>query len=429
MNNSWTGQISNTLKDLNHPDGDLMSDQAGLETVFVDGDPYGFYVDGPVDLESMQGVDSPYGSGICITAIDWIAQGISRAIPRVMDADGEEDTSESAMKLKDLLDNPMADLTWPDYSQLIVYDMGLGGYARIYAEKTGGFGSLPSQLVYFPFNTLHARYSNGELNYYAVVSGTTNRSRIYKFRGERLMPENVINFRWRAHPERLDIGITPLAYLSADIYADSEAAGFTATMLNNLSVMGLMVILNNMEDMENQVKVYNAQQEDPNKRITVKDIVTNLETNLTNKFSGAGKGKVAVLASRDGINTEYMMPDLSQFDLASLRNVPADRIAAALRIHPEVLGVHSGDRSGVFGISSMRELIRMSWHTGIIPIKDIIERSLNKGLAPYLTEGQSIKLDISHIEELREYTLDDIIKIKSGFPNMDEKELLAMLGL
>src|SRR5262245_20024169 len=169
------------------------------------------------------------------------------------------------------------------------------------------------------------------LDYYEFRSGG---------RTQRIAPRNMVHFRFGIDGRNTRLGISPLAPLLREVATDDEAALFSAAILKNMGVPGLVVSPKNE-------KV----QPSP-------DDVAELKAYMNSAFSGAKRGKAAVL----GVPTEVAQFgfDPNKLMLANLRDISEERVCAMLGLPAAVVGFGSGMQATKVG-ATMRELVKMAW--------------------------------------------------------------------
>jgi phage portal protein BeeE len=203
---------------------------------------------------------------------------------------------------------------------------------------------------------------------------------------ERIDPRDVVHFRFGLHPQDTRSGYTPLASLVREIYVDDQASNFTASILRNLGVMGVVVSpkagSNIPADKMTQTKEYVQQ-----------------------NFTGDKRGQGMVFSSPTDV--QVLSYNLQGFDVGPIRDIAEERCSAALGIPAAVVGFGTGLQQTKVG-ATMRELIQQAWNGCIMPMQAILAEKLDHSL---LAEFQNntghsglfrTQFDTSNVRALRE---------------------------
>lgn len=183
----------------------------------------------------------------------------------------------------------------------------------------------------------------------------------YAVQGEiiRLPVEDVVHFRLGFDPTNLRKGLSPLRALVREIATDDEAAGFTASMLHNLGVPGVVL------SPEASVSATDADLEE-------------VKTRFAERFGGAHRGEPLVLRGPTKVNVLSFSPE--QMQLRELRRLPEERITALYGVPAIVVGLGAGlDRSTFANFSEAREA---AYESLIIPLQRLLAAELQQQLLP-----------------------------------------------
>ena len=189
-------------------------------------------------------------------------------------------------------------------------------------------------------------------------------------------------------------GVSPLKNLLGEILTDSEAADFTHALVKNLPVPGLLI--------GPKEGMFAAKSSDQHKK---------LEESFQEHFTGNQRGKASLVTHAFEIG--YVQPDMTKIDLARLRELPEERVCAALGIQPAVLGLGAGLQTTKVG-ATMVEMTRQSWRYGIIPLISIIQDVYNKYLIARFDPGNYLEFSVSGIDDLRMPIADIISLFQAG---------------
>jgi len=195
--------------------------------------------------------------------------------------------------------------------------------------------------------------------------------------------EDVIHFRNGLDPANTRMGLSPLASLFREIFTDDEAASFSASLLRNMGVPGVII--------SPDVDEPGALNPDDAKAI---------KADFAQKFGGEKRGSPMVLPSRTRVQVLTMNPQ--QMDLKTLRRVPEERVTAVLGIPAIVAGLGAGlDRSTFANYAEAREA---AYESTIIPDQRLFAGELRSQLLDDYgdTRQLHVRFDTSHVRVLQE---------------------------
>ncbi len=177
----------------------------------------------------------------------------------------------------------------------------------------------------------------------------------------RLAPRDVVHFRFGLDLRNPRKGLSPLASLYREIFADDEAQNFTAKILQNMGVPGLIV--------SPASDKFNPSPQEAEA----------LKAYLKSAFSGPNRGAPMVMqiptnVTQFGFNPEQVM-------LTNLRDISEERVCAALGLPASVVGFGSGMQSTKVG-ATMRELRRLAWVQCLTPMQKSMAKQLTAQLLP-----------------------------------------------
>lgn len=136
---------------------------------------------------------------------------------------------------------------------------------------------------------------------------------------QRLDPSEVFHLRYGLDPENTRKGRSPLRNLFLELGVDLEAAHFSASILRNLGVPG--VILAPGKDV---------------KRTIEKPERDALKAEYQAEFGGDRRGSVMVMSRPSEVVQFGFSPD--ELDLSAIRDVPEERVTATLGLPASVVG-------------------------------------------------------------------------------------------
>jgi HK97 family phage portal protein len=221
-----------------------------------------------------------------------------------------------------------------------------------YMIKVGDRGGALSELWWAPTWCMEPKWpreGNEFITHYEYNVGVGD--------AQRLEIEDVIHFRWGVDPDNIRKGLSPLAAVFREVYSDQEANSFSAALLKNMGIPGLVIA------------------PDGDAVISDDDLeATKLD--IEQRFTGRNRGKPFVMGAPTKVSQFGFSPQ--QLDLRSLRRLPEERVTAALGVPAIVAGLGAGlDRSTFANMSEARE---MAYETGIIPLQRLIAADLKNQL-------------------------------------------------
>lgn len=205
-----------------------------------------------------------------------------------------------------------------------------------------------------------------------------------------IQPEDVVHFRFGADADDPRKGYSPLKSVLREVFTDDEAANFTASLLRNTGVPGL-VISPSSDRMPSEEDV-----------LAVKGYVSTM-------FGGDKRGEPLVMSGPTKVEQFGFSPE--QLMLKELRRIPEERVSAVLGVPAVVSGLGAGlDRSTFTNMGEARE---MAYESNIIPTQRIIAEDMRFQL---LTEFERdpmawrVGFDLSRVRVLKD---DEDKKVRS----------------
>lgn len=194
--------------------------------------------------------------------------------------------------------------------------------------------------------------------------------------------EDVVHFRYGLDPHNPRKGLSPLASVLREIFTDEEAANFSASLLANLGIPGV-VIAPEADDVD----------------LSPEDADT-IKADYQQKFGGDHRGEPMVLSARVKVTPLSFSPQ--QMDLKSLRRLPEERVSAVLGVPAIVAGLGAGlDRSTFANYAEAREA---AYESNIIPTQRLFAAELRAQLLPDFGDprGLEVGFDLSRVRVLQE---------------------------
>lgn len=310
-------------------------------------------------------------SDVLMSPIRWKQRAMVEAPMVVRDAAGDP-----------IKDNDLAELLAkpnPEYSFAVLMagtsmSMDLDGNAYwLIARNADG---LPVELWYAPHTNIEPMWPQDRndvfiSHYQYKIGGTV----------AKLEPEDVIHFREGIDLSNTRKGMSPLKGLLREIWTDNEAAIFTASLLRNGGIPGVVI---SPADKDLKIDLDQAQA---------------MEARMETKFGRSGRGKTLVMTSATKVEQFGFSP--KDLDLSPLRDISEERVTAALGVAAAVVGFGSGLQASKVG-ATMKELRQLSWFNGIIPMQRVIAGEITRTLVPAFDGVASAEFDNIGVQALRE---------------------------
>lgn len=174
-----------------------------------------------------------------------------------------------------------------------------------------------------------------------------------------LDPEDVVHFRYGLDVEDPRRGRSPLKSVLREVFTDDEAANYTASLLANMGVPGV---------------VLSPEGDTP----PAEDDVEATKEYMKDKFTGDKRGEPIVFSGPTKVDQFGYNP--KQMDLKSLRRIPEERCTAVIGIPAIVCGLGAGlDRSTFSNYGEAREA---AFEDNLIPSQRIIGEEIRFQLLP-----------------------------------------------
>lgn len=199
-----------------------------------------------------------------------------------------------------------------------------------------------------------------------------------------LEPEDVVHFRFGLDADDPRRGRSPLKSVLREVFTDDEAANFTAHLLRNAGVPGLVV--------------------SPEGDLAPSDEdVQATKRYVSEEFTGDKRGEPLVMSGPTKVQQLGWSPD--QLNLRDLRRIPEERVSAVLGVPAIVAGLGAGlDRSTFTNYTEAREA---AYEQNIIPSQGVVSEEVQFQLLPDF-EGDDgvwnfrVGFDLSKVRVLQE---------------------------
>lgn len=160
-------------------------------------------------------------------------------------------------------------------------------------------------------------------------------------------PADVVHFRFGLDSDDPRKGYSPLKSVMREVFTDDEAATFTASLLKNMGVPGLIV--------------------SPTEPVS-DEVAKSTKEYMLQGFTGDRRGEPMVM--RGPTRVEQFGFNPGELLLRDLRRIPEERVSAVLGVPAIVAGLGAGLERSTF--TNMGEARAMAYESNIIPSQRII---------------------------------------------------------
>lgn len=327
------------------------------------------------------------GSSVLAAPLNFLMRTFPEAPPIVEKYRGEEWKPVPDHPLIDLLRRPNPFYNGRTLWMCTVLDLSFG---EAYWLKIRNAQRKVIQLWWVPRATMTPKWPH---------DGTTFISH-YEYNpggGKKDIPvEDVVHLRFGLDPRNPRRGLSPLGSLMREIGVDDQAANFTAALLKNMGVIGVVISPEaggqvNEEDLK-QVKEY-----------------------IQSSFTGDKRGSALALGAPTKV--QLLQYNLQGFDVSPIRDVSEERICAAMGLPAAVIGFGTGLHQTKVG-ATMKEMRQLAWTGGIIPLQEIISEDIDFRLLPEFEdkpEKYRLRFDTSKVRALWEDNNEKHDRVRKDF--------------
>ena len=194
--------------------------------------------------------------------------------------------------------------------------------------------------------------------------------------------EDVVHFRNDIDPNNMVLGISPLKTLLREVFTDEEASAYTAFLMRNRGMPGL--IISPPEDAD-----------------LGKDEYPIIKKYFEEQFTLSQRGKPLVAPSSMKVDQIGFNPQ--ELNLGAIRNIPEERICSNMGVPPAVISLGTGVQQTRVG-ATLRELRREIWEGTLIPMMEDFSEQLGHQLLPDVDESETtvLRFNLSRIPDLQD---------------------------
>lgn len=349
-------------------------------------------------------VSNGLNSNVVMAPVQWLMRTFPEA-ELVVEAKKDGRWRPIEHPLDSLLMEPNPFYGWTELLQSTVLSWFMDGNA--YWIITRSALLAPVELWYVPHWLIEPKWS---------MDGTTFITH-YEYRPDGRLVElpvnDVVHLRFGLDPKNPRIGLSPVKALMREVFTDDEAANFSATILKNMGIPGVVVSPKDAGTASNP------------------DDVKEMKEYFQSAFSGDNRGAPLIVGAPTEVKQFGFDPN--QLMLGNIRDIVEERVCAAIGIPAAVVGFGSGLQSTKVG-ATMRELRRLAWIQCVIPTQRSMAQQLGRQLLPQtdtLTEPRRLRFDTSNTSSFQEeetQKADRIAKlVTAGILRVDRAQELVGL--
>ena len=321
-------------------------------------------------------------SSIVEACVLWLCRNFPEAPPIVVDsgeaADGiPQIVRGHALPKKLRRPNPYYSGTLLLYGLITSFIVDGNGYLLKVRDRL----DRVAELWWVPHFMLEPRWSPDGSDYISYYD--------YRPMGQyiQLAPRDVYHLRYGLDPENSRKGRSPLRTLFRELGVDEEASRFSASILHNLGVPGVVIA----PDKESKGAL------DENAREAIK-------AKFKESFGGDRRGDPIVMSKPTSIVQFGFSPN--DMDLGAIRDIPEERVTAVLGIPAAVVGFGTGLQTAKVG-ATMSELRDQAYENCIIPTQRLVADELSVQMLPDFAtpaelERLEVAFDLSKVRVLQE---------------------------
>ena len=296
-------------------------------------------------------VGTGLGSNVLMSPVQWVMRTFPES-PLALTRTKADGQPEPILKhpFLDLLAKPNESYTYEALIMATMLSWSMAGNAYwIKVRNASEVGSRVIQLWYAPHWMMQPKAHPTDPSIFIDHYQYCPAGQTFK-----LDVEDVVHFRFGLNPSNPRLGLGPINAVLREIYTDDEAANYSAAILRNMGVPGVII----SPDTDEGIDVETAK--------AVKE-------KFRQTFTGDRKGDIMVNTIKTKVDT--FGHDPKKMNLAELRNVPEERVCAALGIPPAVIGFGTGLQTTKVG-ATMAAMIKLAYTGNIIPSQRPIAQTI-----------------------------------------------------
>jgi len=364
------------------------------------------------DFDYAHEVGEGRGSSVLAAPFNWIARNFPQAPAIVQEKTDEQWVEVPDHGMTNLLREPNPFYSGRTLSMALILDLLWG---NAYMLKIRNAAGDVIQLWWAPRWMVRPMWPSGStdvfIDHYEYSPGGGAAT-------QRIAPEDIVHVRFGLDPLNTRLGFSQLAAVMRDVFTDDEAANFSASVLKNMGIIGVVI------------SPKEGGTADPEALREVKDYIQG-------QFTGDKRAEALALGSPTDV--KLLQYQMQGFDVSPIRDISEERVCAALGIPAAVIGFGTGLQQTKVG-ATMREMRRMAWTDGLIPMQEIMADELERSLLPEFNGANTrVRFDLSSVpalweeanekhDRVRKDTLAGIIKVTKAqellnYPVDDDRDV------
>ncbi len=328
------------------------------------------------------------GSSVLMPPLNWIMRNVSQAPPVVERLRKDEWSEVREHALTELLREPNPFYGGRELWMATALEFAFGG--NVYWLKIRNAAGAVVQLWWIPSAMILPKWpTDGSVyvSHYEYQPGG---------RTIKVAVEDLVHLRHGLDPRNPRLGLAPLGAMVREVFTDDQAANFQSVILRNLGIIGVVIA--------------------PKERgLATKEDVEATKAYLLKHFTGDKRGEPLALGQPTDVH--LLQYNLQGLDVSPLRDVAEERVCAALGIPAAVVGFGTGLQTTKVG-ATMREMRRMAWTDGVIPLQDVIAAQVGRQLLAEFEarpERVRVRFDLSAVPALMEDTNEKHARVRADY--------------
>lgn len=327
------------------------------------------------------------GSSVIMGPVQFIQRTLPEAPLKILRGDGDEQEFIDGHPLEMIIKNPNPFYGGLDLWAGTILSWCISGNAYWLVIRNAR--DVPIQLWWVPETAIKPKWDEIKttefITHYEYTPG----------RGQKvdLEPRDVVHFRHGIDPKNIRLGLSPLHSVMREVWVDDEASNMIGALLRNGGIPGVVISPKAEEVLQADAEM-------------IKDYVKE-------NFTGDRRGEPFV--SNLPVDVKQYGWSPAQLGVSAVRNVSEERVCALLGIPSAAVGFGTGMEQTKVG-ATMKELIRLAWDNGIIPIQAQFADEIDRSLLPEFGNSQGLKVafDRRNIHALREDKTDQFTRANIG---------------
>jgi len=335
---------------------------------------WGSWLMGSTEFDYRKSAGNGRTNAAVMSCVRWAQRTIPEAPLQIMErnSDGERiPVPDHALQV--LLERPNDYYSGLHLLSAVVADLMLGGNAYIIKIRSGARRVV--NLWWIPASMIEPRWpDDGSAfisHYDYTVDGQVSR----------LNTADVIHIRQGFDPDNIRKGLSDLAALFREVATDNEAANWTASLLRNGAVPG--VIISPAGD-----------------AAPTQGDMEKVKADFVQRFGGDQRGQPLVMMGPTKVDVLSFNP--KDMNLRDLRMIPEERITAVLGVPAIVVGLGAGLQRSTF--SNFSEAREAAYESFIIPMQRLLVAELHTQLVPEFGDPGRLRIqfDLKQVRVLQD---------------------------